>query len=352
MNNKEYKKAYKKAHIKNGRVRRKASKEIKKKFVEASNAISNELINNGIDNLSIDTTTEWRELNRIIAAGSVTISTEVEKVIPQAISDGYKNLLLVDERYILDACKIAKLSEITRAGLNNVGDAVLKEIIKEQSTRFAKGTGYTFKESVWSNLTTLSEDGKTKLPTSIYNDYQFRVENIIRSGLAQGRDAVKIAEDIQVYATKGKDAVFKKGRYGKLKPGTYEYRKRISRTVDWRSLRLVRSEMGASLQNAGKREGTLNPANRGWFDWIKTAGNPIDTTGVNNSSGYKCIELQRMNPWKEEEVPSYNHPNCGCSVVPVLMDHDRFMEELQDWTPGQGDSYLENWYNDVYLKEQ
>lgn len=353
MTNSEYKKRYKQAHTKNGSITRKTNKAIKKKYIEASEIAADTVKKANIGKLIANNKAEWSKVNTSLVDGAILVSSEVEMVVPKDISKGYDNFLKIDNDYMMDAVKITGIIEITKAGINNVGASILEQVLEDQSTRVWDGTGYTFVESIWSKKTILAKDGITKLPTSVYNDYQFRVENIIRSGLQQGRDAVEIAEDITEYAKKGHDFVFKEGRYGKLKPGTYQYRKRITRKIDWRALRLIRSEMNASLQSADIQECFLNPACEPKLaDWNKTIGNKVDANGLNNFSGQRCIDLQRSNPHPAEEIDFYNHANCSCYKTPVLIDQNKFVEDLKNWTPGQTDNYLDVYYNDIYLPAQ
>ena len=222
-----------------------------------------------------------------------------------------------------------------------MGTAVNFRLLQVQAERIYSD-GYTFSERVWNTL-----DSKG-FPTGINGDYQYRIKNLILTGEAQGRDVVKIADDIQQYIKKGKKFVFKQGRYGNLIPGTAEFKKRISQKVDWRALRLVRSELNASLQQAGVLDGIMNPASDKTYDWKKTPGNPIDEDGSKNASGLKCIELEDANPYTLENVPSYQHSNCSCSVVPNLRKREDFVNDLRNWSPGGEPAYINDWFNDIY----
>jgi hypothetical protein len=348
MTQAEYTRLYKRSHAKNGVLTLRAKKRLLKTYKEAASLAAKEVAKATEKGLSNLTSTYWKNIEKQLTAGADLIAKELEIIVPDNITKGYRNFYSVDREYILDATKAAKVTDITRAGLDNMAIKVNDDLLKIQINRTSQN-GYKFVDSVWSKKTILAKDGITKLPTSVHADYQFRIKNIINTGIAQGRDSVKIAKDITDYAAKGKDFVFKEGRYGKLKPGTAEFKKRITEKVDWRALRLVRSEMNASLQQAGVMEGQLNPAATKFYDWEKTVGNAIDPDGSRNSSGLRCIDLQANSPYPEEEVPSYQHSNCSCHVRPVLMDQDKFVDDLKDWNPGGEPAYLNDWYNDQYL---
>ena len=344
MTQQEYIKAFRTARQQSAQITMQVRRELKKVYAEASLKVSAEVARVEAAGLSDLTSSAWKQINDQLQAAADIISTNVEELTPLSISKAYKGYLDADTKYIMDAVNQAGNDYITTAGIRNMGVGVDFRLLQSQATRVLQD-GYTFSERVWNIF---DGDGK---PIGINGDYQYRIKNVILTGQAQGRDNIKIAKDIQVYVAKGKDAVFKPGRYGKLIPGTAKYKARISGTVDWRSLRLVRSEMNASLQQAGVLEGTLNPASSGMFAWEKQSGNPIDPANNNNASGKRCIDLQRDGPYTLESVPSYQHPNCSCSTRPVLRDQKEFVADLKEWIPNSGNNpVLDNWYNSQYNK--
>jgi intein/homing endonuclease len=124
------------------------------------------------------------------------------------------------------------------------------------------------------------------------------VDNVIVSGFMQNRDVIDIAVDLQKYARGGKAGLVR--RYGKLERGTKTFMKRIPKNLDYRALRLARSELYISLQDAAKLQGRLNPAVRK-YNWNLTAG-----------SEHICIcpDLAADSPYVYNEVPNYPHSNC------------------------------------------
>lgn len=351
MTQAEYIRNYRLAHAKNGRLVVRTQKELQKVFQEAAKLASDQVRKTTAAGLSDLTSTAWEQINRQLLLGADLIAEATEEVIPIRIGEAYQNLLNVDTKYIMDAVDVAGVSEITRKGIQNMGIAVNINLLNIQANRIYSD-GYTFSDRVWSPITYLAKDEITQLPTSVHGDYQFRMKNLILTGQAQGRDVIDIAEDLDEYVIKGKDYVFKPARYGKLVPGTGQYKKRITKRIDWRALRLIRSEMNNSLQEAGIEEGILNPAATGLYDWVKTIGNPIDEDGSRNSSGLRCIDLDRLSPYTESEIPSYQHSNCSCSVRPRLMNQKDFVSDLASWVPGRGPEYLDKWYTEQYLPAQ
>lgn len=343
MDKKTYERLYQKARLASGRITAATKKELLKSFKEAADLAAGQVLATEAAGLSDLTSASWRQIENQLQAGADIISRATEEEIPLAISKAYGNYIDIDAEYISDAAKQAGQILITDTGVKNIGVGIDFRLLQAQASRVFQD-GYTFSERIW-NLV----DPDTGLPIGVNGDYQYRIKNLILTGHAQGRPVEKIAEDIQVYVAEGKRAVFTEGRYGRLVPGTSQYRRRISRTVDWRALRLVRSELNASLQEAGVLEGVVNPAALNLYDWVKSAGNPIDPDGSKNASGLRCIDLDRGSPYTLEEVPGYQHPNCSCQTRPVLMDQREFVRDLQGWTPGSGPSYLDTWYNNIYL---
>lgn len=327
MTQSEYKKLYSEARQQSTKIIMQVRRELKKVYTEAATLASAEVARVEAAGLSDLTSAAWRQINEQLLAGAKIIEKSVEEWTPLSISEAYQNYLDVDTQYILDAAN----PFITEAGIRNMGIGVDFRLLQAQASRVFQD-GYTFSDRV----------------IKVGEDYQYRIKNLILTGQAQGRDSVKIAKDIQVYVKLGKGEVFKPGRYGRLIPRTTQYKARISGTVDWRAIRLVRSEMNASLQEVGRQEGILNPGATGYYDWVKTSGNPIDPVNNNNASGKRCIDLQREGPYLEQDIPKFQHPNCSCSVRPKLMNTNDFINDLKNWTPGDG-GYLDNWYYSVYL---
>lgn len=345
MTRADYIKAYSKAHQKNGRITRKTLRELQKVFADAADLTSAQVLKTTAAGLSDLTSSAWASIEAQLKIGADLISQATEDTVPLMITKSYGNYLDIDTKYIMDAVNASSATGITAAGVRNIGVGVNLQLLQIQAERIW-ASGYTFSESVWNLL-----DPDTGLPIGVNGDYQYRIKNLILTGQAQGRDIVDIAQDIQVYVAKGKTAVFKPGRYGRLIPGTARFKRRISQLVDWRVQRILRSEENASLQEAGKLEGILNPGSDDTWDWVKTPGNPIDEDGSRNASGLRCIDLDRNSPYTEDEIPGYQHPNDSCSVRPNLKPQKEFVSELNDWVPGDGSS-IDSWYEDIYLRGQ
>ena len=344
MTQTDYIKLYKEAIASAGRINAATIKILHDVYIEAGKLAAAQVAITDAAGLSSLTSAAWAQIDAQLVAGAELISSATVQGMPLSIAKAYQNIIDIDVDYISDAVKAAGVTLISDAGLKNLGIGVNFRLLQEQATRIY-ADGFTFSDRVWNVF------GKEGLPIGLNGDYQYRIKNLILTGEAQGRDVVKIADDIQEYILKGKDFVFKEGRYGKLVPGTAAYKARISKKVDWRALRLVRSEMAASLQLAGIAEGATNPGSTGLFDWVKVSGNPIDPDPARTANGKRCIDLQRDGPYDQDSIPVYNHPNCSCHVRPELKPQPDFVQELKDWSPGDG-SDMDNFYKNIYLPAQ
>ena len=345
MTQREYIAAYRAANTESARLVNSTARIIKQVYIDAAEQTADVVRRSTEAGLSDLTSSTWNSIRAQLQEGADQISQSIVNETPIMIERGYQNYANVDEEYIGDAIIASGNNTISRPGIRNIVVGVNDRLVAATATR-TYSDGFTFSERVWK---TFNLQGR---PNGVNGDYQYRIRNLILTGQAQGRDPVAIAEDITLYALRNSDAVFREGRYGRLVPGTGEFRRRISRNVDWRALRIVRSEMNASLQAAGVLEGAVNPAATGMYDWVKTIGNPIDPDGARNASGLRCIDLDRNSPYAAEDVPDYQHSNCSCHVRPRLMDQREFVDDLRNWTPGSGPEYLDSWFRNTYSPAQ
>jgi hypothetical protein len=114
--------------------------------------------------------------------------------------------------------------------------------------------GYKFVERIWKGVS---------------ENFQAVVKNIVSIGIAQQRDILKIAEDLTHYAANGK--IKSMQRYGVLTRGSAKFKKRIPKWIDYRAMRIARSELYISLQDAAKEQGRRNPAVLS-YKWNLTGG--------------------------------------------------------------------------------
>lgn len=354
MNRSEYNKLYSQARRRYPLITEDAMKRIRRVMEDASKSVQREIARAKLNDLSELTRESLESIDEQLRIAATKISEKVEKEVPKVITDSYsKGYAKIDTEYIMDqVLQTDAKGTITKAGLRSLSVAVNNNLILSLANRTYQD-GYTFSDRVWLDmLPKILKNGESVLrPAGIFGDYQYRVKNILNAGLAQGRDVVDIAKDVEIYVSKElldrgidtKEVIFRPGRYGRLKPGTREYIRRIARRPDWRALRLVRSELYASLQDAGVFQAEFNPAATGYVDWVMTPG-----------AKHSCIcpDLQADSPYHVSNVPDYPHSNCLCHVVPALRPADEFRADLQAWATGEKVDYLDEWYNLKYLPAQ
>lgn len=310
-------------------------RQLNKIYIEASDNVARairEAIKTGKSSITIDS---WNAINKQLQEGADRISKAVELGISGSVTYGYGMYANIDKKYVLDSAKLAGATQITATGMDNIAVAVNNQLLTSLVNR-VYADDYTYSDRIWGEF---KEGATGQIPIGINGDYQYRIKNTVSAGLAQGRDVLKIAKDVQVYTKDGKIALMK--RYGALVRGTREFTQRISDKVDWRSLRLVRSELYASLQQASVLQGEMNPATTGMFNWVLT---PF--------AAHSCIcpDLAAASPYKANEVPSYPHSNCLCSVVPILEDSRTFNARMRKFANGEYDEKMTTWYNNSYLR--
>ena len=175
-------------------------------------------------------------------------------------------------------------------------------------------TGFNLSPSIWDAVDGFSD----------------RILAIIEAELEAGTDPVKIARMLEEYIAAGTPEKVL-GRWGKLEIGTPEYRKRLGTSgADYRTQRVVRTEMYNAIRTADIEAGAMNPASTGMFNWMLSPSH-ID-------SGCDCPERAAGSPYTKkriDELQASSHVNDMCLVSPVLMDHDEFMKGLEDYAQGR-----------------
>jgi hypothetical protein len=229
-------------------------------------------------------------------------------------------------------------------------------VVSNVKERKYTGTGsgepfvYTFRQSY----------SLSKSLWAAVEDTEDKIMDVVWGGISQGRDVRTVAADLMAYLKGGPDII--KGRWGKLKPGekilkgghwqyatdeARQYAKRLgSKGVDYRAMRLYRSEIHRHQQEAAVEDGEDNPACTGEYDWILMPGREVWLCG--------CEELATGGPYTKDTIPPYPHPNYDCMVRPRLKDHKEFMRDLKDYVkgvPSEGANEISLWAQEHGLGE-
>ncbi len=167
------------------------------------------------------------------------------------------------------------------------------------------------------------------------------IRDIIWDGTARGRDAVKVARDIEKYVRHGAktladdypDMMDRMGR-------------RIPKNLSYEALRLARTEMSNALREGGYAAGRVNPSYIG-SRWMLSSSHPV----ADLCDDFASADLYGLGPggYPKGEEPPTAHPNCLCYSVPIVDSVSSFVDRLVNWTHDpSSDPELEQWYNEIY----
>jgi len=242
---------------------------------------------------------------------------EIKAIIKASVTKGVKRTTDIDARYLKEAFQEAGMT------LDDKIDAIFERInTRKEKLYNAEYTPikvenrarYNLSDSIWAGIDNFSD----------------KILAYIEGEIAAGKDPVKIAREIQQYLRAGPEAVL--GRWGKLEVDTSAYRKRLGTAgADYRTQRVVRTELYNSIREADIESGNANPGATGMFNW-KLSPSHIDWN-------CDCPERAAGSPYTKEQIQTLSdtaHPNDRCHIEPVLKDHDAFIKELKDYVNGEG----------------
>jgi hypothetical protein len=315
----EYAAAYSAARRNWPKLTAQAMKKIKQAYETAAENIARFLRDGAILHESKLTFESQVELERQLRSAAQDVANALQQHIPESIAQGYSDYQDIDMELLLDALGPDN-AKITAQGLDNLFTGVDRKIVSLTASR-VWSDGYTFSARVW----------------KIGEAYQENIKDILNVGFAENRDLVDIAGDLTAYVKDGKKQLVK--RWGNLERGSKEFARRIPDLVDARALRLARSELTISLQEAAKENGRINPASNGLYDWIRLNTQQHDCA---------CPRYAAGSPYTLQTLPSFPHPHCVCQIRPQMRDIQDFKTELRNWINGEPNSRLDAWKRDVY----
>jgi hypothetical protein len=206
-------------------------------------------------------------------------------------------------------------------------------MVKNAPGKTYAGTGYGA-EDVRHDYTFHKSYSLSKSVWDTVNATEEKILDAVHGGISQGRDIKTVAADLMKYVQGGPQVL--PGRWGKLEQGTKEHARRLGKAgIDYRAMRLYRSEKYRQLQEEAVEDGESNPACTGEYDWIVMDGK----CGI-------CGDLGERGPYTADTIPAYPHPNCFCVVEPRLKDDDEFIRQLRDYVRGEdtpGAHEIEEW---------
>ena len=320
MTKAEYIASYRAARKGAAKISAKAIIEIKQAYTTAGNLVAEQIRQAEMLGASQITQQSLARISEQLSQASQTVQEAITKQTPIAIGKVAQSVTSIDSDYVIESVKKAGIS-MESAKIINIGVGINKAIIANLTNRIWED-GYTFSERVW----------------RVGEACRVDMNRVLSAGLAQGRDPIKIAQDLEKYISDGKQVLMK--RYGKLEAGTVEFAKRIPRNVDYRAVRLVRTELYRSLKETDVAAGLANPAAYDSFDWIMQAGRA--------DWDCACPDYAHNSPYTAAQVPIQPHPNCQCYLQPRLRDNDDFVADLVRWSNGENVDYLDDWKANYY----
>jgi hypothetical protein len=253
-----------------------------------------------------------------------SIYKEITGYIDEGRKVVIKSAFDVDREYIEDAFKDA-------------GKTVdLSEMFDRQADRIDSKYAINVNEysQVVKNYLIVQNRKKYGLSPKIWasiDDFSDKILAIIETELKNNMDPVQVAKDIDQYVkggSGGRDYI--KGKWGKLHVDAPDAVKRLGKGgCDYRTQRVVRTEMYTARRDADIQSGRANPGATGMFTWNlgPTSDDVCDIChGWANSGPYTDTEIQSF----QDE----SHPNCFCFCQPVLQDRDSFVQSLRDYVRG------------------
>jgi len=320
MTNEEFKKLTRQTWAHYPTITEEVRLELLKTYKEASKLVSAEVLRAERLGLSELTIESKNAINHQLDRGVAMLVPATDK----AIASGITNTISIEDQitnaWLNSSALDAGLTPFNMAPLNAV---VRDKVLTLTVTRHFQD-GYKLSGRVWESA-------------SLYKTDMSRIINL---GLAQGKDNIKIAKALSGYIRGGKDSLVRARTYGKIQYGNGGLYSRISKTVDWRALRLIRSEEYMSLQAANVLRGQNNPGCTQKFNWVKNSFTEHDCT---------CNDLQAGSPYLAENIPGYPHPNCLCTIEQVLRNRAEFVQDLNDWNAGKSVPYMDDWFTSKYL---
>jgi len=171
------------------------------------------------------------------------------------------------------------------------------------------------------------------------------MRDIIHTGVAAGRDPVKVARDLERYVRQGSATLAEDYPNMMARMG-----RRVPKDLCYESLRLTRTEYSKAYMEGTYSRGRVNPSYHG-VRWMLS-----DAHNVAMPDGDICDDIAEANLYNlgpgvypVGEEPVHPHPNCLCYVVPYLVDTDTFVLQLKKWKDDpESQPSIEKWYTDFY----
>jgi hypothetical protein len=315
----EYKRLYRAARATYPNLTLQAMKELKRVYLDAAKNVAEIVRRTEAGNLSELTSGAWRQIQHQLEKEAEIIREAVRARAQYVVERSAQTLTGIEKEYLFDIIDMSN-GKIVESGIINMYVSIDRKLVSSMVNRIYQD-GYTFSDRIWKIGEGFSRD----------------IKDVITTGLSAGRDAIDIAKDLEVYVRDGRKKLAT--RYGKLEKGTASWMRRIRKDIDYSALRLVRSEMYQSLQDASVLAGETNPGCTQEYDWVRNGS---------EDWGCECPSLAAGSPYASDDIPEFPHPNCLCTIRPRLRDANEFYADVKKWANGGDVDYMDEWYKIKY----
>jgi hypothetical protein len=296
----QYERAYLAAIRNAGKITRDLAKQLKTVYEEAARKAAEQVLNAELSGYADITVQSWRNIELALEEGARNITAYLDDLTKDGVLKSGENITAIDEKYLIDIINKNNIG-ISTIEINNLFVAVNDSLITNMLSRIY-ADGYTFSQRIW----------------KVGIDYQNQIKQLITSDLAVGRDLVETARDLEVYIQEGRRGIAK--RWGDLVKGNRDWLRRIGKDIDYNALRLIRSELYASLKSTAVLSGQMNPGCTGLYDWIRQTTENWDCD---------CPDYEKGSPYTAQDVPSQPHPNCFPAGTKIkTLYGDKNIEEI------------------------
>lgn len=321
MTRAEYEQLYKEAFDEVYNLSHESVNRIKDLYLKTADKLAEEIKKLKEGGYSSLTTEAMQGIENSLRLEVLYINESLDEEVKYIVQRGSSFVSGVDYLNVRDAMNAAG-ANLDEEKLARIFNGVDSQVVTSMMTRLYKD-GYTFSQRVWKNGQQVQE----------------ALKEIMTQGIAEGRDIVDIAQDLQAYVKGGARALAT--RYGGFTAENWpEWIKRMPANLDYNALRLIRSELYAGLQQSAILSGAANPACLDQYEWKKNTSERWNC---------RCEEYERNSPYTIVTIPGYPHSNCLCSIKPILRNYNDYMSDLKRWVQGDSVDYLDRWYNQYYL---
>lgn len=232
----------------------------------------------------------------------------------------------VDIDYMVDAFDVVGL-EISEDKIKTIFDRQHGKMIERYQVNNAyKAVSKPIRYGIMVKMNRASYDLSTTVWDGI-DSFTDKIIAFVQGSLNQGIDPNLISRNLEAYLRAGSGVVI--GQWGKLLVGTSEYKYRLGKAgADFRTQRVVRTEMYQMIRDNAIATGVANPGCTQMFRWLLS---PVHIDWDCN-----CPDIAAGGPYTSEQIQGYSdetHPNCHDGEAFIKTPEGE--KKIKELTPGE-----------------